>query len=292
MTPEPAALDLRSRDGGPLRVWDYGGGGPPLLFCHCAGTLGRVWEPVIRRLDPRWHVYALDFRGHGDSLKPEDRRAHQWASYAGDVEDAARQLSFGPGAAAVGHSGGGVAVALNLIHHPALFSRAALLDAILAPSWFFPEEMPLAHGARRRKLVFASAEEAAGRLGAKAPYIHWHPEARAAFLAHGLEPVAGGRVKLKCPGHLEAFFYECGSSEGTLHALEGVHVPVLCVAGGESYMLEHVREQHRRLPCGELVVIPGGTHFFPQEKPEETARALNNWFAATDDAQSASKSNT
>ena len=292
MIPEPAALDLRARDGGPLRVWDYGGGGPPLLFCHCAGTLGRIWEPVIRRLDAGWHAYTLDFRGHGDSLKPEGRAAYQWGSYAGDVEDAARQLGFGPGAAAVGHSGGGAAVAMNLIARPELFSRAALLDAILAPGWFFPEEMPLAHGARRRKMVFSSREEAAGRLGAKAPYVRWHPEARDAFLRHGLEPLAGGQVRLKCPGHLEAYFYECGSSEGVLHALGEVRAPVLCLAGGDSYMLEHVREQRRRLPQGALEVIPGATHFFPQEKPEETARALNEWFARTAQSETGSKSST
>ncbi len=290
MTPAPAALDLRSRDGGPLRVWDYGGSGRAILFCHCAGTLGRVWEPVIRRLEPGWHAYALDFRGHGDSLKPEGRAAYQWSSFAGDVEDTARQLAFGPGAAAVGHSGGGVAVALNLIHHPELFSRAALLDAILAPAWFFPDEMPLARGARRRKVVFSSPEEAAGRLGAKRPYTQWHPEAWDAFLRHALEPLEDGRARLKCPGHLEALFYECGSSEQTLHALEGVRAPVLCVAGGESYMLEHVRGQHRRLPCAALEVIPGGSHFFPQEKPEETARALNRFFAGQ--SETGSKSST
>ncbi|MCH7910243.1 MAG: alpha/beta fold hydrolase, partial [Candidatus Hydrogenedentes bacterium] len=57
-------------DGVALNVWDLGGDGPPLLLCHCTGTHGRVWDPLLPRLLEHFHVYAPDTRGHGDSEKP------------------------------------------------------------------------------------------------------------------------------------------------------------------------------------------------------------------------------
>ena len=42
---EPAAVKVEGHGGVGLCVWDYGGAGPDLLFCHCTGTMGRIWEP-------------------------------------------------------------------------------------------------------------------------------------------------------------------------------------------------------------------------------------------------------
>ncbi|MBW7864032.1 MAG: alpha/beta hydrolase [Candidatus Hydrogenedentes bacterium] len=274
----PAPVDIPSRDGGTLRVWDYGGVGQPLLFCHCAGTMGRIWEPVLARFAGGRRLLALDFRGHGDSLKPESRGHYQWASYAGDVEDAVRGMGIGGCAGAAGHSGGGTAVAMAQLANPGFFQKIALVDAILAPANFFTERMPLAEGARRRRIHFHSLEGAVERLGAKYPYDAWHPEAREAYWRHGFEVGDDGTATLKCPGRLEAFFYECGSSESTLTRLGEITVPVLCVTGQQSYMEGHVRAQHGLLRQGRLEVLAGTGHFVPQERPEETAERLSEWF--------------
>lgn len=276
LSPEP--FDVPSRDGGTLRVWDYGGEGPPLLFCHCAGTMGRIWEPVLARIAGTHRLLALDFRGHGDSLKPEGRSHYQWASFAGDVEDAARGMGIAGDAGAVGHSGGGAAVAMAQLACPGLFRGVALVDAILAPSYFFPERMPLAEGARRRKIHFRSIASAAERLGAKYPYAAWHPEAREAYWRHGFDVGEDGAATLKSPGRLEAHFYECGSSESTLVRLGEMTVPVLCLTGEDSYMAGHVRAQHGLLRRGRLEVLAETGHFVPQERPVETAGLLSEWF--------------
>lgn len=75
--------------------------GPPLLFLH--GVL-RCWQdflPLIPPLTARWHVHALDFRGHGRS-SPQPGR-YRVADY---VEDAAAFLRHGCDEPAVlyGHS--------------------------------------------------------------------------------------------------------------------------------------------------------------------------------------------
>src|SRR5260370_17022273 len=53
-----------------ITVWEWPGDGAPILFCHATGFHGRCWDQVIRRLSGR-HCYAIDFRGHGRSAKPD-----------------------------------------------------------------------------------------------------------------------------------------------------------------------------------------------------------------------------
>jgi pimeloyl-ACP methyl ester carboxylesterase len=41
--------------------------GPPILFLHGLTDRWQFFQPVIPSLTQRWHIYALDFRGHGTS---------------------------------------------------------------------------------------------------------------------------------------------------------------------------------------------------------------------------------
>jgi len=275
----PAPLEVRGFDGIRLRAWDYGSDGPPLLLCHCAGTFGRIWEPIIRRLSFQARVIALDLRGHGDSEQPSGAQHYRWESYGGDVLTAAESLGLGGNALAVGHSGGAAAIALAQLARPGLFRKIALIEAILAPKQFFVESRPLAEGARRRKAHFQSREEARQRLGSKPPFNGWTAETFDTYMAHGFTEGPDGSVQLKCPGPIEAHFYEAGDTEDALHRLDELAVPALFISGTKSYMLAHVREQQRRAPQSRLELMEGTGHFVPQERPAETAALLNAWFA-------------
>ena len=51
-----------------LRVLDWGGSGrPPLLLLHGFTGHAHAWDTLSLALQPHFHVYALDQRGHGDS---------------------------------------------------------------------------------------------------------------------------------------------------------------------------------------------------------------------------------
>jgi pimeloyl-ACP methyl ester carboxylesterase len=51
-----------------LQFWDYGQDGKPaLVLVHGALDHARNWDWVARELCERYHVYALDLRGHGNS---------------------------------------------------------------------------------------------------------------------------------------------------------------------------------------------------------------------------------
>jgi len=57
---------------GGYRVHYYDGGeGPPLVFVHGLGAESLNWVPAMLDLHGKFHVYAVDLLGHGDSQKPD-----------------------------------------------------------------------------------------------------------------------------------------------------------------------------------------------------------------------------
>jgi len=79
-----------------------GSGKPTLILLHGAGLNAHMWDAVIRRLDPRWRVIAIDLPGHG---------ARRDVDYSVDasaeaVADAARRAAPAP-VVLVGDSLGG-----------------------------------------------------------------------------------------------------------------------------------------------------------------------------------------
>lgn len=108
---EPAGLDRRSAslgNGTRVSYLERPGGTEPLLLLHGITDNARTYEPLIRGLDARFHVYALDFRGHGGSDKPGTR--YDTDAYADDVRHFVREVVGGP-VLLEGHSlGGAVAV--------------------------------------------------------------------------------------------------------------------------------------------------------------------------------------
>jgi pimeloyl-ACP methyl ester carboxylesterase len=85
----------------------YGPAGAPDILClHGLSGSRDTWEETVRRLDNRYRVWTLDFRGHGHSDRAESYRI---ADY---VADAAAALSaIGRPTIVIGHSLGGVTAA-------------------------------------------------------------------------------------------------------------------------------------------------------------------------------------
>ncbi len=262
-----------------LTVHDYPGEEPPILFCHCTGVCARVWDPVAARLTIPNRILAPDARGHGDSDKPRMAAEYTWRGFAADVLAVVDAFQLPEGAYAVGHSGGASAIVLAELMRPGLFSRVALIDAIIAPPEFFPTALPLAERSRRRRHCFESRMAARQRLGNKPPMEQWTPEALDAYIAHAFSENADGAVALKCPGEIEAWVYEYGGVVNLYDRLGEMRAEALVITGANSYMVEHAHHQHSHLPNARLVTLPDTGHFIPQEKPAETAALISEWFA-------------
>ena len=275
--PEPVVLPA---PWGSLYLWIYGDTGPALLWCHGAGLCGRAFEPVFARMAPLpVRVAAIDLNGHGCSSPRPDLRKAPWEAFRQDVAEAARLLEqrFGL-AGGVGHSGGGAVLAMEQIRRNR-FPRLVLLDPILAPDCFFPAASSLADRARRRKLHFPDREGVRARLRTKSPFNRWENDLFEAYLKYGFRTAEDGGVTLCCPGEVEAAFYEGGSTGETLRRLAAMRCPTLIVTGADSYMAPYAREQWAHAPAGSrLEILPDCGHFIAQEKPDETARLIREWF--------------
>ena len=100
--------------------------GPPLVLLHGATSNCHDWSGVIPHLAGRWHVYALDLRGHGLSGRPDGLEGYHIDHNIADVLAFLRGFVRQP-AVLVGHSYGAVIAALAAL--PAADSlRAVVLE--------------------------------------------------------------------------------------------------------------------------------------------------------------------
>lgn len=268
---------VRARDSTPIAVHDLGGSGRVLLFSHATGFHGRCYAPVARRLAGR-HCLALDYCGHGDTPRPEG--PVDWNRYGDDAESVAKWLAEQDVGAidAFGHSMGGAALLMAAHRRPELFRRLVLFEPIVFP----PEardpgrDNVLARSTLRRRVSFASYDDAIANFAAKAPLAAFHPEALEAYVRHGFGEAADGTVHLKCARETESETFATGTLHDTWDLLPQITTDVVVVNGRvddeqPSMIAEAVAG---RLPNGRYLQRNDFDHFAPMTHPAEMAELL------------------
>lgn len=232
------AMSVQSSDGVSIAVHDLGGRGgggrergEVLVVCHATGFCGRAYEPLASELAGRFHVFALDFRGHGDSTVPANGN-FDWAGMTDDLLAAVDAVSGGRPVVGAGHSLGGAALMLAEARRPGLLRAAHLFEPIVLPDGDAAElgSVPLADIARKRRPVFPSKAEALYRYASRPPLNVLQAGALAAYVDHGMEELPDGSARLKCTPESEAATFEA-SGKPTLEALGAVQVPVTIAIG-------------------------------------------------------------
>ena len=72
--------DVVLSNGLKLHYYEWPGPRPNLVLLHPSSGYGRMWEATATALGSRFHVYALDQRGHGSSGRPDgDYSAEEYA---------------------------------------------------------------------------------------------------------------------------------------------------------------------------------------------------------------------
>jgi pimeloyl-ACP methyl ester carboxylesterase len=112
--------DLHLHEFGPAHA-------PTLVLLHGLTEAGTAWPDAVGRWRERWHVVAVDLRGHGGSPRftgDEIRRIHEiWLS---DVLEVVRALPAAP--IVVGHSLGGLLALRAGVAAPELVRALVLED--------------------------------------------------------------------------------------------------------------------------------------------------------------------
>lgn len=98
------------------------GTGPPLLLLHGVTSRWQSWLPIAPSLALRWHLHALDLRGHGGSGRATG--AYRINDYATDVVALLRR-QIGSPTVLVGHSLGAIIAAAAAALAPELVRASA-----------------------------------------------------------------------------------------------------------------------------------------------------------------------
>ncbi|MEI8241288.1 MAG: alpha/beta fold hydrolase [Actinomycetota bacterium] len=261
-----------STDGVEIAVHDLGGVGPRLLISHATGFHGHCYEPLAHALADRVHSIAFDYRGHGDTPRPDG--AVDWQRYGDDAEAMAAWLvatNGGTPVDAFGHSMGGACLLIAAHRQPSLFRRLVLFEPIVfPPQGIRPDtgDNPMVAGARRRRATFPSYQAAIDNFAAKPPLNGFTPEALRAYVLHGFTPDDDG-VHLKCRPDTEAATFEMGPQHDTYDRLPEIGTEVLVVSGRvEEFQPSNIaRQVADRLPNGRYLQLDQLDHFGPMARP-------------------------
>jgi pimeloyl-ACP methyl ester carboxylesterase len=260
--------------------WNGGGERGPVVLNHATGFLAALWQPIAERLAGAGYTpIAYDARGHGDSDKPEPTDAnYHWKNFADDLEGVLAALGLRD-VPFVGHSSGGAAGLYLAGTKPGLLSRVAVIEPIVMPGGFVPDETrrnDMAAGARRRRMSFASRNEMIDQYRSRATFQRWTDECLRLYADHGTFDTEDGGVRLKCPGEIEGTVFANSASLNIWDALPNIRVPVLVIAGqyteGFLDMVAHGVAQ--RVPNGRFVQMPDAGHLAPMERPDAVAEEI------------------
>ena len=272
---------LRLEDRGvEIGLLDWGGDGPLAQLHHANGICAALWAPVVERLRDRFRVVAMDARGHGDSSLPAAGRvpeACDWEAMAGDLQAVARLLLQESGdrqiGLGLGHSFGGTLTLAAESAQPGLYRRIVLADPVVPPT---PELMarmdwgdrpPLAEGARRRRNVWPSRQEARSHFAGKPLFESWTAQALDLYVTEGLRDREEGQVELKCPGEVEALVFESSASIDLFARVPAVTVPTLFLwARKGNFPRTFYEELCEKMSQAQILDCDAG-HLLPMEEP-------------------------
>lgn len=281
--PRPDPVLLAGTDGYPLALHDFGGHGPALLLVHATGMHGWAFRPVAERLRARYHCWAVDLRGHGDSAMPPT--APHWNGFGADVVTVIDHLAATQpavtGLVGVGHSMGGAAVVMAAAWRPRAFRSLFLYEpAIASPVDRLPEHLA-AHQdlmvavARRRRAHFGSRAEALESYARKPPTSDLHAGALSAYVEYGFADSGDRGVSLKCTPETEAAIFAATYSQETRDCLDRVRCPVHVAHGTETDEINRDAVRGLAATFGtEVIVLDALSHFGPLQNPTQFAHAL------------------
>lgn len=265
---------VTASDGVRIAVHDLGGSGPPLLLVHPTGFHGRALLPLASYLSPRFHVVAYDARGHGESgLPPALDFDPQGFTLDARAVVEGLDLRHPVG---VGHSGGGSALLLAEQARPGTFSSLYCYEPIVTPAEQPPPpdpDNPFSRGARGRREVFASRQDAYENYAGKPPLDALDPDSLRAYVEFGFEDLSDGTVRLRCRGAHEALMYEKGLSHDAFAHLPEISCPTTLACGELTDAIGPavLEPLAARLPGARVEVFPDLGHFGPLEDPRRVA---------------------
>jgi len=254
-TPNAQHCYTTGSSGNRLHYLDYGGSGRPLVAMH--GVTGHAWNwyKVAAGLTDHRRVYALDFRGYGESQWSADD-AYTTADHVADL--GALLDSLGEAQVDLIGSSWGALVAIQYAsENPARVGHLIVVD--VEPS-FEQAETDLFP----RPTSYTNTDEVTAGEAQRNPNAT--PEMVAMMTATGYGPAPNGAL---VPKH-DSFFFERWPFRSDDHweRLAAIQAPTLLLHAANSFVRADVMgDMASRIPDASLVEVADSGHVVPVENP-------------------------
>ncbi|MFO1127778.1 MAG: alpha/beta hydrolase [Rhodospirillales bacterium] len=288
--------EFESRDlavGGTTIHARIGGSGPPVLLLHGYPQTHVIWHKIAGRLANRFTVVCSDLRGYGASGKPPSDATH--AAYAKrtmaiDQVELMGTLGF-PRFQLVGHDRGGRVAHRLVLDHPERVSRVAFLDIVPTRTVFATVDKAVATGYYHWFFLIQERGLPEHLIGADPDFYIRHKlnqwsgpdksvfgdEAIAAYLEAFRDPAA---IHASCEDYRAAASIDLEHDEADID--RRIRCPVLVLWG--EHGLVHRSYDPLAIWRERAVDVRGGAlpcgHYLPEECPEETLAALDDFLVA------------
>jgi pimeloyl-ACP methyl ester carboxylesterase len=272
MVPESRSQKFQTQDGIQLHClhWkpqlvEESDASAPIILLHGGGANAHWWDHLAGRMASQRHVYALDFRGHGDSDHPKD---HFVGAFSTDLEEMLSWLGR-EDVVLIGHSLG-AAVALDHASRFAATRGLVMIDLARGGTPGGGRRARLALSLRR---TYRSRKEAIERFRFLPESSHADEAIRLYVAERSIQAEPDGRFGYK----FDPRWFGIPSRPRPDPGL--VACPSLLVRGGESTLLsaEAATEFVSQLVSGRLIEIPDAGHHVLIDPPDRLLDVLEDF---------------
>lgn len=268
-----AIRKFNASDGLVLSCADYGGAGrPPLMFIHGGSAHARWWDFVAPAFVDRFHVLALDQRGHGASPWTTEW-TYGTRQYVADLD--AIINGWGLGAPVlVGHSMGGHTVLNYAADYSASLRGMVVVDA---PSGYPPEAVAfLREIAERPSRPYDSLDDACAKFKTNPPQNNARPEVLRHVAEHSFRQDADGKWVHKMDRR--TLIREPLSA---WKGLSRIACPSLYIRAGSSVLARDITEKiAAAIPNCVHTEVPDSFHHVMIDNPEGLIAVLDSFLRA------------
>ena len=253
-----------------LRLWEWGGSGPPALLLHSLAAHSHWWDWAAPLLATRFSVMALDLRGHGESSWAEPAAYHA-SDYAGDIVAVLDHLAW-EAPLVIGHSLGGYVGAWLAAHHADRVGALVIADTMT--QWSEEETAWALRQSERPGPEFANPGEAGARYRLSPP--------ETAATAERLRHLGEAAVVERAAGVWQYAFDRKVFAQARPDAwpiLPRIACPTLVVRGEGSGIMDRAAMLRvaTTVPRGQFAELEGAWHHLVLDDPARFVSLVTDW---------------